>query len=49
MLLDVESNEGQKVLWKLLEHTDVVIVEFSAGTAERYGIGFDQSARANRT
>ena len=42
ILLDVESTEGQKVLWKLLDHTDVVIVNFPPGTAERYGIGFDQ-------
>src|SRR5206468_755224 len=31
ILLDVESTEGQKVLWKLLDHTDVVIVNFPPG------------------
>jgi crotonobetainyl-CoA:carnitine CoA-transferase CaiB-like acyl-CoA transferase len=42
ILLDVESSEGQKVFWKLLDRADVVIVNFPPGTAERYGIGYDQ-------
>jgi crotonobetainyl-CoA:carnitine CoA-transferase CaiB-like acyl-CoA transferase len=42
ILLDVESTEGQQVFWKLVERADVVIQNFPKGTAERYGIGYDQ-------
>jgi crotonobetainyl-CoA:carnitine CoA-transferase CaiB-like acyl-CoA transferase len=42
VLLDVESTEGQQVFWKLVERADVVIQNFPKGTAERYGIGYDQ-------
>ena len=42
VLLDVESTEGQQVFWKLIERADVVIQNFPHGTAERYGIGYDQ-------
>ena len=42
VLLDVESTEGQQVFWKLVERADVVIQNFLKGTAERYGIGYDQ-------
>ncbi len=42
ILLDVEAIEGQRVFWKLVERADVVIVNFPPGTADRYGIGYDQ-------
>jgi crotonobetainyl-CoA:carnitine CoA-transferase CaiB-like acyl-CoA transferase len=42
VLLDVESPEGQKAFWKLLEQADVLIQNFPRGTAEHYGIGYDQ-------
>jgi crotonobetainyl-CoA:carnitine CoA-transferase CaiB-like acyl-CoA transferase len=42
ILLDVESPEGQKAMWKLLERADVLIQNFPRGTAEHYGIGYDQ-------
>jgi crotonobetainyl-CoA:carnitine CoA-transferase CaiB-like acyl-CoA transferase len=42
ILLDVESPRGQQVFWKLVERADVVIQNFPKGTAERYGIGYDQ-------
>ncbi|HEU0169401.1 MAG TPA: CoA transferase, partial [Chloroflexota bacterium] len=42
MLLDVESAEGQRVFWKLVERADVVTQNFPRGTAERYGIGYEQ-------
>ena len=42
VLLDVESAAGQQVFWKLVEQADVVIQNFPPGTAERYGIGYDQ-------
>ena len=42
VLLDIESTEGQQAFWKLVEQADVVIQNFPHGTAERYGIGYDQ-------
>ena len=40
LLLDLESFEAQQVFWKLVEHADVVVENFSPGTAERLGIGY---------
>jgi crotonobetainyl-CoA:carnitine CoA-transferase CaiB-like acyl-CoA transferase len=42
ILLDVEATEGQQAFWKLVEQADVVLQNFPPGTAERYGIGYDQ-------
>ena len=42
LLLDVESPRGQQVFWKLVDQADVVIQNFPKGTAERYGIGYEQ-------
>jgi crotonobetainyl-CoA:carnitine CoA-transferase CaiB-like acyl-CoA transferase len=42
ILLDVEATEGQQAFWKLVEQADVIIQNFPPGTAERYGIGYDQ-------
>jgi crotonobetainyl-CoA:carnitine CoA-transferase CaiB-like acyl-CoA transferase len=42
ILLDVESPRGQQAFWKLVEQADVVIQNFPKGTAERYGIGYEQ-------
>jgi crotonobetainyl-CoA:carnitine CoA-transferase CaiB-like acyl-CoA transferase len=47
LLLDVESVEGQQVFWKLVEQADIVLENFSPGTADRLGIGY-QEARARR-
>lgn len=42
ILLDVKSRAGQQVFWRLLERSDVVLQNFPPGTAERYGIGYNQ-------
>ena len=42
ILLDVESVEGQQAFWKLVDRADVVIQNFPHGTADRYGIGYEQ-------
>ncbi|CAK0890970.1 unnamed protein product, partial [Prorocentrum cordatum] len=34
--------EGQKVLFKLLETSDVLIENFKTGTLDKYGLGFNQ-------
>ncbi len=40
--LDLQSEDGLRVFWKLVDQADVVLQNFPLGTAERYGIGFDQ-------
>jgi crotonobetainyl-CoA:carnitine CoA-transferase CaiB-like acyl-CoA transferase len=47
MLLDLESAEGQEVLWQLVESADVVTLNFPKETAERYGLGY-QHLRARK-
>ncbi len=47
LLLDLDSLEGQRVFWKLVELADVVVENFSPGTADRLGIGYAE-ARARR-
>lgn len=47
MLLDVESAPGQQVFWRLVEDSDVIVLNFPPGTAERYGIGYE-SVRARK-
>jgi crotonobetainyl-CoA:carnitine CoA-transferase CaiB-like acyl-CoA transferase len=42
LLLDVASIEGQQVFWKLVEQADVVLENFSPGTADRLGIGYQE-------
>ncbi|HEV7664997.1 MAG TPA: CoA transferase [Chloroflexota bacterium] len=42
ILLDVKSRAGQQVFWKLLERSDIILQNFPPGTAERYGIGYNQ-------
>jgi len=42
LLLDLESFEAQQVFWKLLQETDVVVENFSPGTADRLGIGYEE-------
>src|SRR5439155_14825918 len=46
LLLDLAPIEGQAVFWKLVESADVVLENFSPGTADRLGIGYlEVSAR----
>jgi crotonobetainyl-CoA:carnitine CoA-transferase CaiB-like acyl-CoA transferase len=40
LLLDLESVDAQQVFWKLVEGSDVVLENFSPGTADRLGIGY---------
>jgi crotonobetainyl-CoA:carnitine CoA-transferase CaiB-like acyl-CoA transferase len=40
LLLDLESFEAQQVFWKLVDGADVVVENFSPGTADRLGIGY---------
>ena len=47
ILLDLESMDGQEVLWRLIESADVVTLNFPKETAERYGLGY-QHVRARK-
>src|SRR5579859_4508731 len=40
LLLDIRSFEAQQVFWKLVDQADVVVENFSPGTADRLGIGY---------
>ena len=47
LLLDLAALGGQEVYWRLVEHADVVLENFSPGTASRLAIGYDE-VRARR-
>jgi crotonobetainyl-CoA:carnitine CoA-transferase CaiB-like acyl-CoA transferase len=42
LLLDVTKLRGQEVYWRLVDGADVVLENFSPGTAERLAIGYDE-------
>ncbi|HLF80029.1 MAG TPA: CoA transferase, partial [Dehalococcoidia bacterium] len=42
LLLDLEPPEAQQVFWKMVEGADVVLENFSPGTADRLGIGYEE-------
>jgi crotonobetainyl-CoA:carnitine CoA-transferase CaiB-like acyl-CoA transferase len=48
LLLNLESFDAQEVFWKLVDRSDVVVENFSPGTADRLGIGYRQ-ARARKS
>jgi crotonobetainyl-CoA:carnitine CoA-transferase CaiB-like acyl-CoA transferase len=47
LLLDVTKLGGQEVYWRLVENADVVLDNFSPGTADRLAIGYEE-VRARR-
>lgn len=47
LLLDLASPGGQRVFWKLAEQADVVLENFSPGTADRLGIGYEEVKARN--
>ena len=42
ILLDLKSEEGREVFWKLLETADVVAQNYRAGKLEQLGLGYDE-------
>lgn len=42
LCLDLRHEQGQAVLWRLLEQADVVVENFKAGTMTRWGLGYDE-------
>jgi crotonobetainyl-CoA:carnitine CoA-transferase CaiB-like acyl-CoA transferase len=47
LLLDLSTLAGQEVYWRLVDSADVVLENFSPGTAERLAIGYE-AVRARR-
>ncbi|MBV8715419.1 MAG: CoA transferase, partial [Chloroflexi bacterium] len=43
LLLDLESFDAQETYWKLVDGADVVVENFSPGTADRLGIGYRET------
>jgi crotonobetainyl-CoA:carnitine CoA-transferase CaiB-like acyl-CoA transferase len=41
LTLNLKSEAGKEILWKLIEGADVVVENFSPGTAARLGFGYD--------
>ncbi len=42
ILLDLKSDQGREVFWKLVEWADVVVQNYRAGALERIGLGFEE-------
>jgi crotonobetainyl-CoA:carnitine CoA-transferase CaiB-like acyl-CoA transferase len=45
LLLDLHTPEGQSIIQRLIDQSDVLMQNFALGMAEHYGIGFDQLQR----
>lgn len=41
ILLDLKTDEGLEIFWKLIDRADVVVQNFRKGVAERLGIGYE--------
>jgi crotonobetainyl-CoA:carnitine CoA-transferase CaiB-like acyl-CoA transferase len=41
IILDLKSEEGMKVFWRLVDTADVVVQNFRKGVAERLGFGYE--------
>jgi crotonobetainyl-CoA:carnitine CoA-transferase CaiB-like acyl-CoA transferase len=39
--LDLKSDTGKEILWKLIDEADVLVENFSPGTIDRLGFGYD--------
>ena len=42
ILLDLKSEEGREVFWKMLEDADVVAQNYRAGSLEKLGLGYEE-------
>lgn len=42
LAIDIKTKQGQEILHKLLEHTDILIENFKTGGLEKYGLGYTQ-------
>ncbi|WP_100401141.1 CaiB/BaiF CoA transferase family protein [Bacillus sp. FJAT-44742] len=48
LTLDLHGEEGQTILKKLVEKSDVVIENFRPGTLEKWNLGYDQLKEVNK-
>lgn len=44
LAVDIKSEEGKKIIFKLLESTDVLVENFGPGTMDRLGFGYEDLA-----
>lgn len=47
LALDVRSEEGKKIVWDLIERTDVIVENFRPGVMERLGLGYEAVSAVN--
>lgn len=47
IVLDLKSEDGERILKKLIAEADVLMHNFREGVAERIGVGFDQAREVN--
>lgn len=45
--INLRSNEGKDILWKLVERADVLVQNFRPGTIEKMGFGYDALSARN--
>jgi crotonobetainyl-CoA:carnitine CoA-transferase CaiB-like acyl-CoA transferase len=45
--LNLKTEAGRRILWKLIERADVVIENFRPGVLDKLGFGYDAVAKAN--
>src|SRR5256712_1047491 len=46
--LNLKTEEGRRILWKLIERADVVIENFRPGVLEKLGFGYEAVAKVQR-
>ena len=47
VLLDMKSERGKEILWRLVDQSDVLVENFRPGAMERLGFGYE-AVRARR-
>jgi crotonobetainyl-CoA:carnitine CoA-transferase CaiB-like acyl-CoA transferase len=45
--LNIQSEDGQRVLWRLIEEADVLVENFRPGTLDKRGFSYEQVKRRN--
>jgi len=45
--LDLKSEQGKKIYFELIKKVDIVTENFTAGTLEKLGIGYDEAKKVN--
>jgi crotonobetainyl-CoA:carnitine CoA-transferase CaiB-like acyl-CoA transferase len=45
--LNLKTNEGRRILWKLIERADVLVENFRPGVLEKLGFGYDAIRQIN--